>query len=116
MEVDTVIGDMAYSGRDNIIYATGHDVQLVSRLNPLLGGVRGETGFVCNKDAVMMVCPAGHLACKECYQKPEGNKNVRRVYFFDVKRCKEYPLREGCYKEGARKKTFSVMIKSDEYV
>ena len=62
MEVDTVIGDMAYSGRDNIIYATGHDVQLVSRLNPLLGGVRGETGFVCNKDAVMMVCPAGHLA------------------------------------------------------
>lgn len=116
MEVDTVIGDMAYSGRDNIMYATGHDVQLVSRLNPVLDGVRGETGFVYNKDEAMMVCPAGHLAYKECYLKPEGNKNARRVYFFDVKRCKECPLCEGCYKEGARKKTFSVMIKSDEHV
>lgn len=116
MEVDTVIGDMAYSGRDNIMYATGHDVQLVSRLNPVLDGVRGETEFVYNKDEAMMVCPAGHLAYKERYLKPEGNKNARRVYFFDVKRCKECPLSEGCYKEGARKKTFSVMIKSDEHV
>lgn len=33
-----------------------------------------------------------------------------------MKRCKECPLCEGCYKEGARKKTFSVMIKSDEHV
>lgn len=60
--------------------------------------------------------PGRHLAYKECYLKPEGNKNARRVYFFDVKRCKECPLCEGCYKEGARKKTFSVMIKSDEHV
>lgn len=51
------------------MYATGHDVQLVSRLNPVLDGVRGETGFVYNKDEAMMVCPAGHLAYKERYLK-----------------------------------------------
>ncbi|WP_230268569.1 transposase, partial [Allobaculum fili] len=31
----------------------------------------------------------------------------------DVERCKHCPLKEGCYKEGAKSKSYSVKIKSD---
>ncbi|CAG7653208.1 hypothetical protein PAESOLCIP111_06721 [Paenibacillus solanacearum] len=36
--------------------------------------------------------------------------------YFDVEICKRCPLKEGCYKEGAKSKTYSVTIKSDEHV
>ncbi|KOF09544.1 transposase, partial [Planococcus glaciei] len=37
------------------------------------------------------------------------------TYYFDIERCKRCPLREGCYKEGAKSKTYSVSIKSTEH-
>ncbi len=36
------------------------------------------------------------------------------AFYFDVDKCKVCPLREGCYKEGAKTKTYAVTIKSDE--
>jgi Transposase DDE domain len=47
----------------------------------------------------------------------QGKKNVGKnqaiTYYFDVNKCKHCPLREGCYKEGARTKTYAVTIKSE---
>jgi len=43
------------------------------------------------------------------------NKNPRMVYFFDVEKCKCCPYREGCYKEGAQKKTYAETIISDTH-
>ena len=37
------------------------------------------------------------------------------VYFFDVEKCKCCPYREGCYKEGAKKKTYTEMIICDTH-
>ena len=37
------------------------------------------------------------------------------TYYFDIEKCKVCPLREGCYKEGAKSKTYSVTIKSTEH-
>jgi len=54
----------------------------------------------------MFVCPAGHLAIREARQ---GKKNIRKkadIYYFDVRKCKVCPLREGCYKPGSKTKTF----------
>ena len=34
-------------------------------------------------------------------------------HHFDVEKCKSCPLRNGCYKEGAKTKTYSVSIKSE---
>lgn len=87
VEVETVIADTAYSGRDNIIYTSARGIRLVSRLNPGLDGTRGETGSTYNKDAGTMVCPVGHLATRGNFQREKGNKNGRHVYHFDVKRC-----------------------------
>ena len=37
------------------------------------------------------------------------------TYYFDIDKCKNCSLREGCYKEGAKSKTYSVSIKSDQH-
>lgn len=74
-------------------------------------------GFDFNKDASLFVCPAGHLANRKS-KKPDSHPgaSVRMVYFFDVEKCKVCPLREGCFKEDAIAKTYSVAIKSEEHL
>ena len=36
MEIETILGDTAYSGKDNICYAKENELQLVSKLNPVI--------------------------------------------------------------------------------
>ncbi|MFD1165828.1 transposase, partial [Sphingobacterium daejeonense] len=70
--------------------------------------------FQYNKDAGMFVCPAGHLAIRKARQgKKNICKNQADTYYFDVEKCKVCHLREGCYKEGSRTKSYSITIKSE---
>jgi hypothetical protein len=118
MEVKTVIGDMAYSEKENIAYSKGNQMELVSRLHPQVtqGMRKKEDEFEFNKDAGMYVCKAGHMAIRKARQGKKGTgKNQTDTYFFDVELCKRCPLKEGCYKEGAKSKTYSVSIKSGEH-
>jgi transposase len=116
MEVKTVIGDTAYSEKDNLLYSKSHELTLVAKLNPMItqGGRKKEDEFEFNKDAGMYVCKAGHLAIRKARQgKKEGGTNQTDTYYFDVEKCKRCALKEGCYKEDAKSKTYSVSIKSD---
>lgn len=118
MEVKTVIGDTAYSERDNIIYSSSNSIELIAKLNPLITqGVRKkEDEFQFNKDAGMYVCKAGHMAVRKARQGKKGvSDNQTDTYYFNVEKCKRCPLRDGCYKEGAKSKTYSVSIKSTEH-
>jgi hypothetical protein len=36
MEVRSVIGDTAYSEKDNIVYTKGNEIELIAKLNPLI--------------------------------------------------------------------------------
>ena len=69
MVVDTVVGDTAYSGKDNIILSNDKEngFELVVRLNPAIsnGTRKEEDRFDYNKDAGMFVCPAGHMAIRK---------------------------------------------------
>ena len=118
MEIETVIGDTAYSERDNIHYAKENELQLVSKLHPQItqGNRAKEDEFEFNKDAGMYVCKAGHMAIRKARtgRKNQG-KNQAHTYYFDIEKCKVCPLREGCFKEGAKSKTYSVTIKSTEH-
>lgn len=115
MKIDTVIGDGAYSGTENLKLAKKESFRLVSKLHPIItDGTRKNTEFEFNKDADMLVCPAGHLATKKIRKKKES-RNPQLEYHFDVEKCKICPLRAGCYKEGAKSKTYSVTIKSTEH-
>jgi transposase len=118
MEIDAAIGDTAYSEKDNIEYAKGN-FDLVSKLHPCLtqGRRKEEDKFVFNKDAGMFVCKAGHMAISKSknYKKPDRKENPRMVYYFDIEKCKHCSLKEGCYKEGCKSKTYSISLGSDTH-
>lgn len=118
MEVETVIADGAYSGKDNLKLAEDEltGFELVAKLNPSIdkGYRKKEDEFEFNKDAGMYVCPAGHMAFRKGLQgKIDGRQNRVMVYYFDIDKCKTCSRRKGCYKEGAKSRTYSVSIKSD---
>lgn len=120
MEVDTVVGDTAYSGKDNITLSNNEEdgFELVARLNPTIsnGARRDEDKFDYNKDAGMFVCPAGHMAIRKARQGKKGiGQNQSLVFFFDTEKCKTCSRRKGCYKDGSRSKTYSVQIKSEQH-
>jgi transposase len=118
MEVDEIIGDAAYSGKENITYATEQEMTLVSKLNPSVskGFRKKEDEFEYNKDAGMFVCPAGHLAIRKARQgKKNDAANQVTTYYFDVGKCQKCPFQDGCYKPGAKSKTYSMTIKSNEH-
>jgi transposase len=116
MDVDTIIGDAAYSGKENLKITSEQNIKVVARLNPSItqGFRNDEDKFDYNKDADRFVCPAGHLAIRKARQGTRDvGKNQVDTYYFDVEKCKSCPLRNGCYKEGAKTKTYSVSIKSE---
>ena len=116
IDVDTIIGDAAYSGKENLKNASQQNIKVVARLNPSItqGNRKDADKFDYNKDADRFVCPAGHLAIKKARG---GSKNIGTnqvdTYYFDVEKCKSCPLKNGCYKDGAKTKTYSVSIKSE---
>lgn len=118
IEIDTIIGDSAYSEKDNIKYTNEHNIKLVSKLNPSVtqGFRKKEDEFQFNKDANMYICKAGHIAIRKARQgKKKIGVNQVNTYYFDVDKCKNCLFKEGCYKEGSKTKTYSVTIKSEEH-
>ena len=128
LEVESTIADAAYAGKENLDALKGN-VQVVAPVNTVItqGHRKGvDTGFHYNKDADTYTCPAGELAKSKYHQKPKEKKsdangkiiqrykNAQIVYFFDVEKCKECPLREGCY-NGAKSKSYTVTILSDTH-
>lgn len=120
MQIDTVLGDTAYSWKENLLYTKKKDIALISRLHPVIthGQSNRKEGFEFNKDADLYTCPAGHLAIKKLkkVRAKDANRNDQIRFYFDVKKCAVCPLRNGCYKEGAKTKSYSITIKSTEHL
>ncbi len=116
IEIETIIGDAAYSEKGNIEFANINNIKLVAKLNPSVtqGFRKKEDEFQFNKDAGMYVCKEGHMAIHKARQ---GKRNVSTnqvdTYYFDIEKCRDCLQKDGCYKEGAKSKTYSVTIKSD---
>jgi len=122
MEVESVIGDKAYSEKDNIELADeGNNFKLYSKLSRSVseGNKRKVDGFFYNKDAGMYVCPEGHMAIRKTTSGKKKHlskgKTMVETYHFDIEKCKICPLKGTCYKEGANSKSYSVSIKSDAH-
>ena len=116
IEVEALIGDAAYSEKDNIEYCKEEEIKLASKLSKTVthGNRKNKADFEYNKDAKMYVCKAGHMAIRKAKQGKKGQKV--ESYYFDVEKCKRCPYKEGCYKEGAKSKTFSVTIKNKIHI
>lgn len=116
LKIEATIGDGAYSSKENLEYCKKRNIKVASKLNKMvLEGheSKEKEEYEYNKDADMYVCKAGHMAIKKAKDKcGSKNRDVMR-YYFDVEKCKTCPFRDGCYKDGAKKKSMTVTIKKD---
>ena len=121
IEVEAIIGDGAYSEKNNLDYCSENNIKNISKLSKSVthGNGKNKDDFEYNKDAGMYVCKAGHMDIRKVKQ---GSKNTKygdqrvEAYYFDVEKCKHCPFKEGCYKEGAKSKTYSVKITDDTHI
>jgi IS5 family transposase len=118
INVETVIGDAAYGGDPNLKDAKNNNYEIIAKPNASLNGKRKDCDkFDYNKDADQFICPAGHMSTHSRIHQRKGKpENPRKSYFFDVKKCKICPLREGCYKEGSQNKAYSISVKTQEQI
>ena len=122
-EVKAIMGDTAYSSETNINLCETKGIPLYSKLHPIIsdGTRKDDKGFFLNKDSGLLVCPHGEQALRktECTNTQKNNGKVyhhkRIVFYFDVERCRTCPLREGCYKQDAKTKTYSITIEKDAH-
>lgn len=119
IKVDNIIGDSAYAEKGNIEYSNENNINLIAKLNPSVtqGFRKKEDEFEFNKDAGMYVCKEGHMAMRKARQGKKGvATNQTYTYYFDIEKCKTCPNKNGCYKDGAKSKTYSVTIKSNVHI
>ena len=121
VDVKEVIGDKAYSGKENLEYGEENNIDIISKMNPVITNSESkDDGFEYIKDADMMRCPSGEISIRKSYHKESIDKdgyykNARMEYFFDINKCKNCPLREGCYKIGNKSKTYTVSLLSESH-
>lgn len=109
IKVTDVIGDMAYSTKDNIAYCEENEILLVSKSNPGITNAakRKNEGFDYNKDAGMMQCPAGELATRK-ENKVNSHGNAFVSYCFSKAKCKKCALNDKCKVGKSKTKTLSI--------
>ncbi len=121
IEVENIIGDTAYSEKQNIKYAKNNNIKLIAKLSKTVthGNRQNEDKFEFNKDAGMYVCKAGHISIKKTSNRAkkhaESGTGTVESYFFDIEKCKRCSIKDGCYKDGAKTKSYSVSIKSSAH-
>ena len=118
IEIEAIIGDGAYSEKENLDYCSESGIKNISKLSKAVthGNGKNKEDFEYNKDAGMYVCKAGHMAITKRKTGSKDKNQQVESYFFDVEKCKRCPFKEGCYKAGAKTKTFNVKIKDDSHI
>lgn len=118
IEVEAVIGDGAYSEKENIEYCEENNIKLASKLSNFVthGNTKRNNNFEFNKDAGMYVCQSGHMSMRKSKYNSKKDDCHGEVYHFDVEKCKHCMNKDGCYKEGAKTKTYFVKIQKDIHI
>ena len=120
IEVDTVVGDAAYSGKDNLIMAKENGIQVVAKLNGMItqGHMNARTdfdsSFEYNKDADRYICPAGVISTKGTVTKDKPNNNCRIRYRWRATACSTCAMRNECL-HGCKTKTINIRVLSDSH-
>ena len=122
IDIDTIVGDAAYSGKDNLIMAKENGMQIVAKLNSTItqGHMSVKTDFDSlfeyNKDADRYICPAGAMSYKgsmESYgDKP--NKSHRVRYRWKAAACCTCAMMNECL-QGRKTKSINIRILSDSH-
>lgn len=118
IKVKEVIGDKAYSGRDNLEYGKKENLKIISNMNSVITqGGKLAKGFEYIKDADLLRCPAGHLAIDKTYRgecfKERGIRNATMEYKFDENNCRECSNKDSCKLAKQKHKTYMISLRSD---
>lgn len=120
LHVNSVIGDMAYSGKDNLAFAESvenpeNSFKLVAKLNPIISAAmlnQERDGFTYNKDAKLFTCPRGRMA--DGVNVSMSRHNVRRLnYRFNATGCVGCPHDGTCHKKGKKSRVYTVTVPSE---
>lgn len=119
IDVKEVIGDRAYSGRNNLDYGKENNIKIISRMNPIISNAQKiKDGFEYIKDADTLRCPAGHLAKRkqyrsECVKQDGIKRNATMEYTFDEKKCENCTQKNKCPLKKQRNKTYMISMMSN---
>ena len=122
LKVDTIIGDAAYSGKENLEIANEKNIAIVAKLNPIITQGHKQTKsalddmFTYNKDADRYVCPMGVLSAIGHEREHDDSKNHNKTfrYRWGPGKCSICKLRDECIGNATRK-SIEVRILSDEH-
>ena len=117
IEVKEVIGDKAYSGKENLTYGKSKGIKIISRMNPIItkGLKIKDDGFEYIKDADTLRCPMGQLAFNKILvpgkKYKDGYRNPSMLYSFAKEKCKKCSRMNECLgKTRDRGKRYKVKI------
>lgn len=122
VKIDTIIGDAAYSGKDNLIMAKEKNIAVVAKLNEMItkgGKIKVsplDDQFDYNKDADRFICPMGLVSSKGYIHKrpEENNRNKILRYRWNADKCKICKLHNECMGMSTCKCLY-IRIISDEH-
>jgi len=116
LQVQEVIGDTAYSSKDNLLQMKANGIPAVVPLHPIVyHGNAKQEGFTYHKDADVVTCPAGERSIRKKRKRSQTrNKRDSVSCYFHIQTCRTCPLQEGCLKPGAKSKTYLIRMIADD--
>ena len=122
IDVDTIVGDAAYSGKDNLIMAKENGISVVAKLNGMISNghmtvkTDFDTRFEYNKDADRFICPAGIMSSRRDVKidKDKPNKSQRIRHRWSPSICHMCGMKEECL-HGTKVKSMTIRILSEEH-
>lgn len=96
VEVETLLGDMAYSDGDVRQAVEEQGVELVAKVPPVTNSGRfPKTDFIIDNDQGQVTCPAGNTT-RDARQIKDHKGRRATAYTFDRDMCGNCPLRDQC--------------------
>jgi Transposase DDE domain/Transposase domain (DUF772) len=108
VEVETMVGDMAYSDGDVREAVEEAGAELVAKVPPTTNGGRfPKTDFTINTRAGSVTCPAGHTTF-DARPTTDHKRRPATLFLFPAETCQACPLREQCTTATAAGRTIVV--------
>jgi hypothetical protein len=96
LEVETLLGDMAYSDGDVREAVEGHGVKLVAKVPPVTNGGRfPKTDFKVDNENKEVTCPVGNTT-RDARKVKDHKGRPATAYRFAADMCANCPLRDQC--------------------
>lgn len=98
MNVQSVLGDSAYSSQEMLELSQEKTFDLYATPNNTLGTCKAyEHGFSYVKDADALLCPGGNLSNKPFIRHNKRSNTTSRIFRFDKRICNKCSLKDTCY-------------------